>query len=82
MAYHKLYNIIYGILIFQKGQLLHYLQLIVEFVDHADIYVYGKTDLPNKCILKVSGEVLMNETAYRIGHIFNFHIEVFLINRR
>ena len=52
------------------------MQLIIEFVDHADNYVYEKTDLPDKCILKVSGEVLMNETAYRIGRIFNFHIEV------
>ena len=57
------------------------MQLIIEFVDHADNYVYEKTDLPDKCILKVSGEVLMNETAYRIGHIFNFHIEV-LFNKR
>ena len=60
--------------------MLHYLQLIIEFVDHGDNYVYEKTDLPDKCILKVSGEVLMNETAYRIGHIFNFHVEVLSIS--
>ena len=58
------------------------MQLIVEFVDHADNYVYEKTDLPDKCILKVSGEVLMNETAYRIGRIFNFHIEVNVLRNR
>ena len=42
-----------------KGELLHYLQLIIEFVDHADNYIYEQTDLPDKYIFKVSGEVLM-----------------------
>ena len=59
--------------------MLHYLELTIEFVVHGDVYVYEQTDLPDKLILKVSGEVLINETAYRIGPIFNFHVKVLSI---
>lgn len=57
-----------------SGSLVHYLQLTVDFKDHDDDYVYERTDLPDKLVLKANGEELLNETAYRIGPIFNFHV--------
>ena len=57
-----------------SGLLIHYLQLTVEFKNHDDQYIHEKTDLPDKLVLSVTGEELLNETAYRIGPVFNFHV--------
>ena len=58
------------------GHLVHYLQLTVQYQDHNNNYVYETTDLPDELILSASGDVLMNEHAFRVGEIVNFHINV------
>ena len=57
-----------------SGYLIHYLQLTVEFMDHDDKFIYETTDLPDDLILGATGEDLLNKTAFRIGPIFNFHV--------
>jgi len=50
------------------------LQLTIEFKNHNDQYIHEQTDLPDKLVLNVTGEELLNESAYRIGPVFNFHV--------
>jgi len=60
-----------------------YIYIIHEYIsysskDHDDNYVYETTDLPDELILSVSGDVLMNEKAARIGPIINCVVKVSL----
>jgi hypothetical protein len=56
------------------GKLIHYLELKIDFKDHDDNYIHEVTNLPDELIMGATGETLMNEKAFRIGPIINFHV--------
>ena len=60
--------------------LKHFVDLKVKYITHKDTYVYETTDLPDKLILKGTGENMFNEEASRIGPIVNFYIDDININ--
>ena len=48
----------------------------IHVKDHDDKYLYEVTDMPDELILKATGTSLMKETAFRIGPIVNYQLEV------
>ena len=63
---------------FQQGSLLEFVVVMSEYFDNENYFIHGRNpNLPEENILKVQGEILMQETNYRVGGVSDFTIEVF-----
>ena len=63
---------------FPQGSLLEFVVVLSEYFDNENYYIHGRNpNLPEENILKVHGEVLMQETNYRVGGVKDFTIQVF-----
>ena len=52
--------------------------MMSEYFDNENYFIHGRNpNLPEENILKVQGEILMQETNYRVGGVSDFTIEVF-----
>ena len=57
---------------------MEFIVVMSEFYDNEDYFIHGRNpNLPAEKILKAQGELLLQETNFRVGGTKNFPIQVF-----